>query len=90
MKFTNLVLGRHLWKRSEWPESVVVSHEGQRESVEYVPERTCTRVPYEEDCIMFGKPAKRGGEKCSACGHKSPHGNYCSNCGARIVEDAHR
>ena len=40
MSFTNLMLG-HNWGSGEWPEYVLVSHEGAVDDVRYVPERTC-------------------------------------------------
>lgn len=49
-------------------------------------ERTCTIERYTEDCIMFGRHAKRNVSRCSSCKQRYVHGNYCPNCGARVVE----
>ena len=81
MAHTNLLLGAN-WHANEWPESVDVMHEVARDSLKYVPERTCAVTaytdygPHAEDCtIVF------------SCGHETlgyiP--NYCPSCGAKVV-----
>lgn len=82
MSFTNLVLG-HNWDSGEWPEYVLVSHEGAADDVRYAPERTCHDLGGEDgtnyEYYDFG---------CSECGFVCdvPDPYYCPGCGARVIE----
>ena len=62
----------YLWASKEFPSFVRL--EGKRGDYEvYVPERTC-------HVAMF--------QTCSECGAQLDgiYGNYCPNCGAKVVE----
>ena len=78
MSYTNMVLGS--WRRGEWPEYIMVSHDGMREpGRRYVPERTCRYIYDKEICAW----------RCSECGGLEPVGDnvsYCPDCGAKVVE----
>lgn len=76
MSFTDRVLG-HNWPLDEWPEYVLVNHEGAVDDVRYVPESTCRVVATDENPY---------GCECSECGQPDIDGwNYCPGCGARVV-----
>lgn len=85
MSFTNLVLG-HNWDSGEWPEYVLVSHEGAVDDVRYAPERTC-RMRFDDREYRY---------RCSRCGclsetYRSTDGKWyapehCTACGARVVD----
>ena len=81
--FTDLPLGG-IWGSDEWPDYVLVHHEGALDDVRYVPRRTC-RV------VRLGKPSQTGvpsERHCSECGGGlTRFGGYCPHCGARVVEE---
>lgn len=84
MSNTNLVLGR--WKTGEWPEYVMVSHEGVREaSRRYVPERTCQPIEILEEA-EFGLVVCHECSKCHEMLGREAWPNYCPSCGAKVVE----
>lgn len=84
MSHTSLVLQG--WG-DEWPEYIMVSHDGMREpGRRYVPERTCRNLDVRMD---------RGFE-CSECGYEAEtYGDslcnpddfeFCPHCGAKVVK----
>lgn len=87
MSFTSLALGTN-WPKDEWPEHVNVMHEGARDNLKYVPERTCTNS-YDGGCTVAFK--------CSNCGdsfffpkkgdrkHVKP--KFCPECGAKVIKE---
>lgn len=89
MSSANLVMG--CWKPSEWPEYVIVCHEGMREPWRrYVPERTCRMDPvrsgFLEDvwrcsaCLAEFAKYRPDVKKASDFGIF-----YCPKCGAKVV-----
>ena len=74
------------------PEHLTVENDTTHETVRYVPERTCTALWRDN----FEESEAGQGEiwfECSECGEELPYGyamaviaNYCSECGAKVVE----